>query len=157
MLKPKDFEIIKYLRNNSRQTLTQLSKKTHIPISTLYDKLKMYEKGTILKHTSLINFSNLGFDARTQILLKVNKEQRSKLQSYLSNHPSINNVYLLSNDYDYSIEGIFENVHKVRDFMDDLENSFKVIKQQIVFIAEDIRKEGFLASWNPSYFFKQSR
>ena len=99
-----------------------------------------------MKHTSIINFSELGYDARTQILLKVDKEQRNKLKHYLMHHPSINNVYSLSNDYDYSLEGIFENVHKVRDFMDELENLFDVMKQQIVFIAEDIRKEGFLAS-----------
>jgi len=145
-LKNKDFEIIRQLRSNSRQTLTEISKKTHIPITTLYDKLKLYEKNTIIKHTSILDFTKLGFNAKTQIYLKTTNQQRDRLKGFLTNHDNVNNVCLLSNDYDFSVEGIFEDVEKVREFMDIVENSFEVVKQQIVFVAKDIKKEGFFVN-----------
>ncbi|MGE0793045.1 MAG: Lrp/AsnC family transcriptional regulator [Candidatus Woesearchaeota archaeon] len=145
-LKKKDFEIIKHLRMNSRQTLTQISKKTHIPISTLYDKLRLYEKEAILKHTSIIDFDKLGYSTRTQIYLKTNLENRHKLQNFLLTHENINNMFLLTNDYDFCLDCVFEDSRSVRDFIDYLDNEFCIEKQQVLFVAKEIVAEKFLAS-----------
>jgi len=51
----KDLIVISYLRQNARETLTRLSRKTHIPVSTIYDKLKLHEHNLITKYTSLLD------------------------------------------------------------------------------------------------------
>lgn len=145
MLKRKDVDFIKQLRKNSRLTLTQISRKTHIPISTLYDRLKNHEKDFITKHTTLVDFSKIGYNAKAQMFFKVPLDRRKQLELFLKNHGNINSIYLLSNDYDFSVEGIFENIQQVREFTDYIDENFKLDKQEVVFVAKDIVKEGFLA------------
>ncbi|HJX05864.1 MAG TPA: Lrp/AsnC family transcriptional regulator [Candidatus Nanoarchaeia archaeon] len=144
MIKQADLKFLSYLRKNSRQTLTEISKKTKIPISTLYDKLRLHERSTILKHTSLIDFAKLGFNCRADILFKVNKEERDKLGSYLKAHPAINNLFKINNGYDFLAEGIFCHVKDLEDFLDELEKSFGVEDKQTHYIIEDLKREEFL-------------
>ena len=47
----KDLLLLNSLRENSRKSLTSLSKQTKIPVSTLFDRLKLLEKEDIIRHT----------------------------------------------------------------------------------------------------------
>ncbi|MBR9691938.1 winged helix-turn-helix transcriptional regulator, partial [Candidatus Woesearchaeota archaeon] len=69
----KDLKIIAYLRQNARMPLTKMSRKTQIPVSTIFDRLKMNENSLIVKHTSLLDFSKLGYNTRANITLKVDR------------------------------------------------------------------------------------
>jgi DNA-binding Lrp family transcriptional regulator len=144
MLKNSDLRFISYLRKNSRQTLTEISKKTGIPISTLYDKLRTHEGSIITKHTTLIDFSKLGFNCKAHILLKADRESRDKLGSYLKAHPSINNLYKINNGYDFLAEGIFSHVKELEDFMDELEKNFGLEEKKTHYVIEDLKREAFL-------------
>jgi DNA-binding Lrp family transcriptional regulator len=144
MIKQVDLKFISYLRKNSRQTLTEISKKTKIPISTLYDKLKLHERSIILKHTSLIDFTKLGFNCRADILFRVNKEERDKFGSYLKAHPAINNLFKINNGYDFLAEGVFCHVKDLEDFLDELEKSFGIEEKQTHYIIEDLKREEFM-------------
>lgn len=146
ILRKTDQEFIKNLRKNSRSTLTQISRKIHIPISTLYDRLKNHEKDFITKYTALIDFSKIGYTTKAQIFLKVPIENRIRLESFLNEHQNVNSVYLLNNKYDFLVEGIFENNQLAREFTDYLSTEFNLLDNEIIFIAKDIVKEGFLAS-----------
>ncbi len=146
ILRKTDQEFIKNLRKNSRSTLTQISRKIHIPISTLYDRLKNHEKDFITKYTTLIDFSKIGYTTKAQIFLKVPIENRIRLESFLNEHQNVNSVYLLNNKYDFLVEGIFENNQLAREFTDYLSTEFNLLDNEIIFIAKDIVKEGFLAS-----------
>ena len=46
-MKTKDLMVLAALRQNARLSLTKMSKTTHVPISTIYDKLKQYERKII--------------------------------------------------------------------------------------------------------------
>ena len=58
-----------YLRMNARETLTKISRKTKVPVSTVYQRIKNKEVNLILKHTSLIDFRKLGFMTKAQVLI----------------------------------------------------------------------------------------
>ncbi|MBN2459334.1 Lrp/AsnC family transcriptional regulator [Candidatus Woesearchaeota archaeon] len=143
-MKQVDLKFIAYLRKNSRQTLTEISKRTRIPISTLYDKLRSHEGSVILKHTSLIDFTKLGFNCRANILLKSKKEQRDKLGSYLKVHSAINNLFKINNGYDFLAEGIFCHVKDLEDFLDELDKEFGIEEKQTHYIIEDLKREEFV-------------
>jgi DNA-binding Lrp family transcriptional regulator len=144
MIKNSDLKLISYLRRNARQTLTEISKKTRIPISTLYDKLKLHEHSVILKHTTLLDFSKLGFNCKANILLKAGREERDKLGSYLKAHPAINNLYKINNGYDFLAEGVFTHVKELEDFMDALEKAFPLEERKTHYVIEDLKREEFL-------------
>jgi DNA-binding Lrp family transcriptional regulator len=144
MIKNSDLKLISYLRKNSRQTLTEISKKTRIPISTLYDKLKVHEHSLIVKHTTLLDFSKLGFNCKANILLKAGRDERDKLGSFLKAHPAINNLYKINNGYDFMAEGVFSHVKELEDFMDNLERNFPIEERKTHYVIEDLKREEFL-------------
>lgn len=143
MLKLTDLKLISQLRENGRQTLTEISKKTKIPISTLFDRLKAHQGGLILKHTTLIDFAQLGFNCRANILLKSGREEREGLMSYLKEYPAINNLYKVNNGFDLLAEAIFHNVKDMEEFIEMLEGKFKIEDKRTFYIIDELKREDF--------------
>ena len=148
MLNQKDLKVISILRANARETLTNISKITNIPISTLYDKLKLYNKSIVKKHTSLLDFPALGFYTRANIVIRVNKNSREAIKGYLIKNQNINSLYKVNNSYDFMIEAVFKHIKELEDFIDKLEKKFEIEDKQIYYIIEDIQRENFMANIN---------
>jgi len=142
----KDLLILAHLRNDARITLTNLSKKTNIPISTIYDRLKAQEEGFIQKHTTLIDFSKLGYNTRANITIKVDREQREAIKEYLLKHQNVNSVYKINSGYDFLIETVFKNIKDLEDFMETLDQKFKIVDSQTHYIINDIKREAFMSN-----------
>ncbi|MBN2142753.1 Lrp/AsnC family transcriptional regulator [Candidatus Woesearchaeota archaeon] len=142
-MKKSDIAFLASLRRNARETLTAISRKTKIPISTLYDKLKIHEGNVIIKHTTLIDFAKLGYSCRANILLRTTRDSRDNLCSYLKEHPQINNLFKINNGYDFMAEGIFESVKSMEDFLDDLEQRFALEEKRFHYIIDDLKRECF--------------
>ncbi len=145
MLSKKELLLMTYLRQNARETLTKLSRKTNVPISTIYDKLKQYENDIIKKHTSLLDFNRLGYTTRATIMLKVDKEIKIDIREFLTNSRSINSIFKINNGFDFLLEGVFKEIKELEDFLDRLDEKFKIKNKQVYYIIEDIKREGFMA------------
>lgn len=148
MLSQKDLLLLTNLRQNARETLTKLSRKTSIPVSTIYDKLKLYNGDIIKKHTSIIDFAKLGYNARVNIMLRVDKEERDEIRTYLANRDCINSVFKINNGYDFLIEGVFKDIREVEDFIETIEDKFKIKSKQVYYIVDEIKREGFMTTMN---------
>jgi DNA-binding Lrp family transcriptional regulator len=148
MISKKDYQILSELRNNSRESLTRLSRKTSIPVSTIFDKLKQYEGNLITQHTTLINFSQLGFNTRANIMIKVDRDARESIKEYLSKHQNVNAVYKINNGFDFMFEGIFPNIKDMEDFLEMLDQKFKLDNREVYYIIEDIKRESFMSNPN---------
>jgi DNA-binding Lrp family transcriptional regulator len=145
MIGKKDLLIMSVLRKNSRITLTRMGRKLNMPISTIYDKLKLHEGRTIKKHTCLIDFGKLGFNARAKAIIKVERDERSDVLDFLLKIPNVNSVYKISNGYDYMLELIFRDVKEMEDFFEMLESKFNIRDKQVYFVIEDLKREAFLS------------
>jgi len=145
MLKTSDMKFISKLRQNSRESLTNISRKTKIPISTLYDRLKEHEKSLILKHATLLDFSKLGYNCRANILLRTNKECRDKLMTFLKGHPAVNNLYKINNGFDCMAEAVFCNVKELENFIESLDLDFNIEDKRTHYIIDDLKREAFLS------------
>jgi DNA-binding Lrp family transcriptional regulator len=145
MLSKKELLIICHLRDNARETLTNISKKTKIPISTIYQKLSANFNGIIKKHVALIDFSLLGYSIRANIMVSVPKSQRLALKDFLLKQFQVNSVYKVNNGFDFLIEGIFKDICEVEDFIETLEDQFQVEKTQINYLIQDLKREAFLS------------
>ncbi|MBC8501083.1 MAG: Lrp/AsnC family transcriptional regulator [Nanoarchaeota archaeon] len=141
----KDMVFLAHLRNNARETLTFISRKTGIPISTLYDRLKAQEHDIITKHTALIDFSKLGYMCKANITIKVNIEDRDTVKDYLLCQNNVNSLFKINNGYDFLIEGIFKHVKDMEDFMEKFEKKFKVLDKSVYYIIEDVKREAFMS------------
>jgi DNA-binding Lrp family transcriptional regulator len=144
MLKRKDLLILSYLRSNARQRLTSISRRTHIPVTTIYDNVRRYEKRFIIKHASILDFRKLGFNAKTKLALKVNGS-RAELLSYLQDHPNVNSLYRTDSEYDVLAEVVFRELRDVDEFLDTLKNRFDVEKSVVLNITDDLKREEFMS------------
>jgi DNA-binding Lrp family transcriptional regulator len=144
----KDLKIITYLRQNARMPLTEMSKKTHIPVSTLFDRLKVNSQDVIKKHTSLLDFAKLGFHTRANITFKVDRDDKDPLKEFLIKHQAVNSVYRINNGYDFMVEGVFRQIKDMEEFIDSVEQEFKIEDKKSFFIIEDLKKECFMSDPN---------
>ena len=144
MHKAKELLLLSHFRKNARSSLTKISRRTSIPVSTIFDKLKNYEQSIIVKHTSLLNFRSLGYDLKVHIFLAVNKDQRDTLKSHLLTHQRVNSVYRVNNGFDFLCEAVFTNLEDFDAFMTELE-SYPILSKQEYFILEDIARESFMS------------
>jgi DNA-binding Lrp family transcriptional regulator len=136
--------ILSYLRSNARQRLTSISRRTHIPVTTIYDNVRRYEKRFIIKHSCILDFRKLGFNARTSLALKVNGS-KSELMSYLQDHPNVNSLYRTDSEYDLLVETVFRDMKDVDEFIDTIKSKFNVEKSLLLNVTEDIRREDFMS------------
>lgn len=141
----RDMALIQQLRGNSRLTLTQISKKTKIPISTLFDRLKAQQDHSIMKHTTLLNFDALGYGTRVQLSLVVDPREREALQQHLLCHQQVNSVFEVAQQFDFIVEGIFKQVREVKEFLSSLQGRFPSLQYTSQFITRDLKRETFLA------------
>ena len=145
MLRKKELLLLSCLRQHGRMSLTQASKRTRIPISTLFEKLKRYNKEFIRRSTVLLNFEALGYGTRASIFLRTTKNYRDSLEQTLMDDESINTVFKITNGWDFQIEGIFRNLQELQNFLERLEEAYP-LEKQIHFILSDLKKEEFLIS-----------
>jgi len=140
----KDILLMTYFRKNARENLTQISRMTRIPVSTIFDRLREFEKGLIQKHTTLIDFKQLGFDIRIDILFKVSRDSRENFRDFLMGNENVNSIYRINNGFDYLVEAIFKDMADLQRFTELLEK-FKIEAKQELFILEDLKRESFLS------------
>ena len=139
--------ILSRLRENGRESLTNMSRKTYIPVTTLHKKLKGFEGEVIKKYVALLDFTRLGFNTRANIVIKVKKELRDQLRDFLIDNKAINSLYRINNGFDFLIEVVFKEIKDVEFFVEQLENNFKIEKKEIYYIIEELRKEEFLGRY----------
>lgn len=145
MVSKNDLMTICHLRQDARQNLTKISRKTNIPVSTLYYRLKWYEKDIIKKHTCLLNYGSLGFNTKVNMMIKSNKEEKEAVKEYLVKNYNVNSVYAVNDKNSFMIAAIFRDMKELYCFVESLEDKFR-IKKDIFYIIEEIKEEDFLTS-----------
>ena len=144
-IKKRDLDILANLRTNGRETLTNLSRRTRIPVSTIFDRIKVQQKDSIVrKHTTLLNFEKLGFSSRAFVILGVEKEHRERLREFLLTCPNINSVLKINNGFNFMVEFVFRNMVDVENCIEDIEERFNIKHKKVHYIIEDLKREGFL-------------
>lgn len=143
-MKTKDLQIIQHLRENARMPLTTMSKRTGIPVSTIFKRLKEQEKKYINKHTTLLDFSKLGYNTLAMIKLKVERTEKEAVGSHLKAHPQVNTAYKINNGYDFLVQGVFKDIREVEEFIESLSRKYQIKAEETFYIIDDIKREGFL-------------
>jgi DNA-binding Lrp family transcriptional regulator len=144
----KDLLILSQLRRNARMKLTDMSKATKIPVSTLFDRIILYkDRGLVKKYTALVRFEDFGYKARALVIFSAkNREDREKLFELLDKHRNVNCLFKVNNGWDYMAEVVFPGIKEVEDFLDDVEEKVRLKNKKIFYVIDELKKEEFLAS-----------
>jgi Lrp/AsnC family transcriptional regulator for asnA, asnC and gidA len=121
----KDIEILEHFRKNARKKVTDIAKDVNIPATTVYDKLRSFQnKGIITKHSTIIDFSKIGYQSLSIILFEPSNEKRNSLKEYLVSHPNVNSFYRADYDKHFITECVFEDYDSLNDFVRDTDLRF---------------------------------
>lgn len=135
--------LLTHLRNNGRMTLTEMSEKIGVPVSTLHDKFKAQD--LIVRQTCLLDYERLGYSTKAYLLIKVKKENRIEAGHFLLPHHHVNSLCKINNGYDFLLEGIFRNIRELEEFLDDLDKRYCIKAKEIIYIIEELGNELFLS------------
>jgi DNA-binding Lrp family transcriptional regulator len=136
-----DLRILQHLRRDARINLTVLSKKTGIPVSTLFDRLRAGEGSVITRFTVLMDFAKLGFPVRTKVLLRADAESRVPLRNYLLAHNRVNGLWRINNGFDYAADCFFASIKEAEEFLDTIEEKYRIVEKQMFHIIDDLATE----------------
>jgi len=146
MVSKKDLVVVSHLRQNSRETLTRLSKKTNMPISTLHDKMKSGCSDVISRNVALMDFSKVGFHCRAYITMRVNKKQRDDIRDFLEKQDMVNTLLRINNGYDFLVEGVFRNINEMEMFIERLDEKFDIKEKKVYHVINNIKQETFMST-----------
>ncbi len=145
MLEERDMVLLAHLRRNARAKLTHISNETDIPVSTIFERLRNPLSGYVTKYTCLLNNSEIGFNSRATLILKVDKEQKHEISQFLEKHQNVNSLYRINNGYDFMVDVIFRQMVHLEEFIEQLERKFKIKQREVYFIIDEVKQESFLA------------
>lgn len=139
-----EYKILQRLRNNARFKLTEMSKTTKIPISTIFDKIRQLDGNLIDKFTVLLSFGRMGL-YKAMLAIKVGPEQKQEVMEHLKQAPCVNNLWRINNGYDFLIEVVFSHMRELDDFLENMDKSYKLRKKETFFVLDDVKRETFLS------------
>ena len=141
----KDLKILEHLRGNARETLTMISKETGIPISSTYDRMKRLEGiGVIKKYTCLLELEKIGICTQVVILLKTRNTMQKNLECWLNANEHANNLMRMNGEWDFLTEVVVKDIKTLEDFIESLREDFGKIRLSVLYVLEDLKREGFL-------------
>ncbi len=138
--KASDLLIVSHLRQDARMSLTQMSRQTRIPVSTIFDKIRVFkETGLIRKNTSIVSFDRLGFNAKALIFLATSREERGQLIDILSKSGNVNSLFKVNNGWDLIAEVIFPGFKEIEDFLEKIEGQVSLNNKQVFYVIDELK------------------
>ncbi|MBI2548862.1 Lrp/AsnC family transcriptional regulator [Candidatus Woesearchaeota archaeon] len=143
-----DLVIIAQLRKNARMTLTEMSKNTNVPVSTLYEKIKAYTGNIIKRFTVDLDFPKLGYSIQVMMLVKAGNK-KEELSLFLRTNPQVNTLFRTNNHFDYLVEAVFRDLKELEEFNERLLIDFHVKKRELFHLVEELERDAFLTQGIP--------
>jgi len=152
MTDEKDKLIIEALRKNARLSTKQIAKKTNIPITTVFNRIKSMEaKGIVRGYTAILDRKKLGRGVSAHIMLNINFDKLSKkmmneedLADKLLRIPGIESVDTLSGEADMIARVSVEDIDKLNELLTKRLRGFEEIINVKTFIILKSFNEGRL-------------
>ena len=141
-LDEKDKKIISILKENSRYSIRNISKKTGIRPSTVHQRIqKLIKERVIEKFTVKLNNKAIGENFIAFILIKGTTSDY--INSKFLNDGNVKEVFGVTGEYDVLVKLKFENVEKFNDFIINLRKEMKGVQSTLTMVATANIKEEF--------------
>lgn len=138
-LNEKQLRIFCELRKDSRKTLKEISTATNLPVSTVFEHLRRFEKKFEPRYAALLDYNKLRLIRANFI---INCKDKKAVRDFLNKSRFANSVFRINNNFDFFVEAAFFDMAQFEDFYDEL-NRLKA-KTKTYFVIETLKKEGFM-------------
>ena len=125
-----DVKILEVLKDNSRVSISELSKRVNLSLSAVSERLKKLENSNIIsKYTVILDPKLLGKDL--SVFISIGLESTSQTQAFLDcveTEPEILECHYITGEYDYMLKVTTTNTHTLEMIMNRIK-SFNGIKR----------------------------
>ena len=113
-----DKKILNILIENSRTSISNISKKTGIPNSTISNRIhKLEEKNIIRQYTTIVNPEAVGIHVTAMIIIQTETEKHENVEKELPKLSNVSQVYSISGEYDILIEVYANDLEELNDII----------------------------------------
>ncbi len=141
MLTPKHYDLLRELRDDARLSLAEVSRRTGIASSTIFDYYQQLAKHAILRHVTIPDFASLGYPLHKKFLLQA-KDRKASL-AWLKAHSLINNLYRVD-AWSAFFDAHFQNVNEFEIFKEEIQRSLKPQTLEEFDVLEELKHESFI-------------
>ena len=143
----KDEKILELLRENSKLTTRQISKKILMPITTIHNRIKKLEKDGIIKRYTLdVDNKKLGKDIAAYVnivvdykLLKEKKVSQHELTAKLKHHELVEEAAMTTGSTDIILKVRVRSINELSNFVTKyLRNIEGIEKTQTIVILNEL-------------------
>jgi len=149
-LDEKDLAILNLLQKNCKTTAKEIARQINSPITTVFAKIKRMEKqGIIKEYRAILDHKKLNFGVTAFILAsfsyRTNKEEtplsQRAIAEQISKFPEVQEVHIISGDWDILIKVKDKDVDSVGRFVIDKLRTVKGIEKTLTCMVFDTPKE----------------
>jgi Lrp/AsnC family transcriptional regulator for asnA, asnC and gidA len=144
-----DMEILRSLVENSRITISQMSKEIDIPDATISNRLKKLEKNAIKQYTLILNPETLGLKVTAIIIIQTESEKHENVEKELSILEEVSEVYSISGEYDILIKVWAHSIHELNRIVNSKIRSVDGVEDLTEMIVMERVKEGVVPPMGP--------
>jgi len=149
-LDEKDLAILQLIQENSKLTAKQIAKKINSPITTVFAKTKrMEEQGIIKQYRAILAPEKLNLGTAAFILASVSYRTKNDdapvsqrdVAKEIARFPEVQEVYIITGDWDLLVKLRAENVDAVGKFVVDKLRLIKGLEKSLTCMVFETVKE----------------
>ncbi|MGZ3940530.1 MAG: Lrp/AsnC family transcriptional regulator, partial [Flavisolibacter sp.] len=116
----KDLEILKYLQQNARMTIREISDKVHLSTTPVHERIRrMEESGVITKYITLVNAAKIGKGLMVICYVSLRQHSKNAGAKFIKSIMEMNEVLeclTISGEFDFMLKVVTENMDSYYDF-----------------------------------------
>ena len=147
-LDEKDLAILTLLQKNCRMTAREIARKIDSPITTVFAKMRRMEKEKIIReYKAILDSKKLNFGTTAFILASFSYRNgetslsQRVIAEQIAKFPEVQDVHIISGDWDILIKIREESVDAVGNFVIDKLRTVKGIEKTLTCLVFDTQKE----------------
>lgn len=142
-----DMLLLEMLQTNCKKSLKEIAKKVGMPMSTVHEKIKRFERtGLIKSYRAILDEKKLGFTVTAYIMACTKyvgggKNFQRKIGEEVASLPHVLETHTVSGDWDLVIKVKFKNVHELGKFVNERIRTIQGIDKTVTIVSIDEIKE----------------
>jgi DNA-binding Lrp family transcriptional regulator len=147
-LDEKDLAILMLLQKNCRMTAREIARKIDSPITTVFAKMRRMEQQEVIKeYRAILDSKKLNLGTTAFILASFSYRNgetplsQRVIAEQIARFPEVQDVHIISGDWDILIKIKEENVDAVGNFVVDKLRTVKGIEKTLTCMVFDTQKE----------------
>lgn len=143
-----DLDILKYLQQNARMTIKEISDKVHLSTTPVHERIRrMEESGVITQYITLVNAAKIGKGLMVICYVSLKQHSKNAGAKFIKSILEMNEVLeclTISGEFDFMLKVVTENMDSYYDFhvnrLSEIENVGNVQSVFVMGVVKDTKQ-----------------